>query len=98
MRAYESYLLSIGKTVYYIEALEESSDVRYLIASLASKGITDIHLIDPTDNWLQKHIDQVAKEVSIVWYENPLFLSTQKKELSSFFKPTKKEIFSNSIL
>ena len=92
MRAYESYLLSIGKTVYYIEALEESSDVRYLIASLASKGITDIHLIDPTDNWLQKHINQAAKEVSIVWYENPLFINT-KKELSSFFKPTKKKFF-----
>ena len=92
MKAYESYLLSIGKTVHYIEALGESSDVRYLIASLASKGIIDIHLIDPTDNWLQKHIDQAAKEVSIVWYENPLFINT-KKELSSFFEPTKKKFF-----
>ncbi len=95
MKAYASYLEKAGKTVNYIDAISEESDVRVLLPKISGEGVEKIHIIDPTDNWLQKHIDQSAGSLSIEWYENPLFINS-KEELSSFFKPTKKKFFQTS--
>ena len=95
MKAYEAYLNSKGKTVHYIEAISKRSDIRELITSLIKDDIETINIIDPTDNWLQKHINSVSKDITIKWYENPLFINT-KEDLKSFFKPTKKKFFQTS--
>ncbi|NRB84010.1 MAG: cryptochrome/photolyase family protein [Winogradskyella sp.] len=95
MKAYEDYLLSKNKRVQYIEAISELSDVRQLIPKLISQGFDKLHIIDPTDNWLEKHINSVANNIDIEWYESQLFINT-KDELSSFFKPTKTKFFQTS--
>ncbi|WP_296317692.1 cryptochrome/photolyase family protein [Winogradskyella sp. UBA3174] len=95
MKSYETYLKSKGKTVHYIEAITELSDVRNLIPMLIEEGIKTLHITDPTDNWLQKHINSVSKNLDIKGYNNSLFINT-KEELSSFFKPTKKKFFQTS--
>ena len=95
MRAYADYLESQDKTVNYIEATTKLADVRQLIPKLIEDGTEKLHIIDPTDNWLQKHINSVSESIDIEWYENPLFINT-KEELSSFFKPTKKKFFQTS--
>lgn len=95
MKAYADYLETQNKTVNYIEATTNLSDVRQLIQKLIEDGIEKLHVIDPTDNWLQKHIKSASKSIEIKWYENPLFINT-KDELSSFFKPTKKKFFQTS--
>lgn len=95
MKHYESYLLSIGKTVHYIEATQQNCDVRILIPELINKGVEIIHCIDPTDNWLQKHIENSLLTTKINWYNSPLFINT-KEELASFFKPTKNKFFQTS--
>ena len=95
MKAYEAYLKSKGKTVNYIETTSEICDIRLLIPKLIDDGVEKLHIIDPTDNWLQKHIKKVADSIDIEWFENPLFINT-KKELSSFFKPNKKKFFQTS--
>ena len=95
MKAYEEFLIKEDKQVNYIDAKNELSDVRKLLPSLAEDGISKIHIIDPTDNWLEKHIYQSKKNIEIAWYNNPLFINT-KEELSSFFKPTKKKFFQTS--
>lgn len=95
MKAYQDHMLALGKTVHYIDATQKTSDIRELIASLKSEGVQEIHMIDPTDNWLEKHIKSASEEIKIHWYENPLFINT-KDELSSFFKPTKKKFFQTS--
>ena len=95
MKAYQDYLLSLGKTVHYINATQKKLDIRELIPSLKSEGVKEVHIIDPTDNWLEKHIDSVSEGIQIHWYDNPLFINT-KEELSSFFKPTKKKFFQTS--
>ncbi|NRD24128.1 cryptochrome/photolyase family protein [Winogradskyella litoriviva] len=95
MKAYGNYLESQDKTVNYIEATTKLADVRQLIPNLIEDGMEKLHVIDPTDNWLQKHINSVSKSIEIEWYENPLFINT-KEELSSFFKPTKKKFFQTS--
>ena len=90
MKAYQDYLSSLAKTVHYIEATQKESDVRILITSLKLEGIQDIHIIDPTDNWLEKRIKSVSSDLAIHWYDNHLFINT-KEELSAFFKPSKKK-------
>lgn len=95
MKAYESYLKSQGKTVNYIEAISDLCDVRNLITKLIEEGAKRFHIIEPTDNWLEKHINQFKNKVDIKWYESPLFINT-KDDLSSFFKPNKKKFFQTS--
>lgn len=95
MKAYADYLKSKDRTVNYIEAISDLCDVRQLIPNLIDKNVEKLHIIHPTDNWLQKHINEVAKAIDIKWYENPLFINT-KEELTSFFKPNKKKFFQTS--
>lgn len=92
MKSYAAYLESKIKTVHYIEAISELSDVRQLIPNLIEDGIETLHITNPTDYWLEKHINSVSENSDIKWYENELFINT-KEELSSFFKPTKKKFF-----
>lgn len=95
MKTYADFLKSKGKTVHYIEATSDDSDIRTLIPKLIDSGAETLHIIDPTDNWLEKRIKSKAKDITIEWYESPLFINT-KKDLSSFFKPSKKKFFQTS--
>ncbi|WP_299127780.1 cryptochrome/photolyase family protein [uncultured Winogradskyella sp.] len=95
LKCYEDYLKSKGKTIHYIEAISDHSDVRELIPHLIDKGLETFHIIDPTDNWLQKHINSVSNTIELKSYESPLFINT-KDELSTFFKPNKKKFFQTS--
>ena len=95
MKAYAQYLESKGKSVDYIDALNDNSDIRNLLPCLKNQGVKTIHIIDPTDNYLEKHIKNSNDGLDIKWHENPLFINT-KAELSSFFKPSKKKFFQTS--
>ena len=92
MKSYADYLQGKGKTVTYVNAINPLSDIRQLLPYLKTKSVETIYCIDPTDNWLEKHIKANSDGVEIVWYENPLFINT-KIELSTFFKPAKKKFF-----
>ncbi|RCS27654.1 cryptochrome/photolyase family protein [Polaribacter sp. WD7] len=95
MKAYEAFLLELNKKVVYIDAIDENSDIRLLLPKLENDGFTKIHIINPTDNWLEKHIVASKGNLEIIWYSNPLFINT-KEDLSSFFKPSKKKFFQTS--
>ena len=95
MKAYEAFLIKKDKKVRYIDAKNECSDIRTLLSKLATDGYSNVHIIDPTDNWLQKHIAQAKGNLEIIWYNNPLFINT-KEDLASFFKSTKKKFFQTS--
>ena len=94
MKKYATFLEAKDVEVNYIDALEEISDVRHLIPALAERGISHIHFIDPTDNWLHKHIKTAAEASGTRFsiYTNPLFLNAPE-DLQDFFKPTKKKFF-----
>jgi (6-4)DNA photolyase len=95
MKAYANFLEGKGLSVNYIEATSDKSDVRELIPELIDEGIERLHIIDPTDNWLEKHINSASASIEVKWHKSPLFINT-KDELSSFFKPTKKKFFQTS--
>ena len=94
MKKYAAFLEEKGVEVNYVDAQEEISDVRNLIPALAEQGISQIHYIDPTDNWLAKHIKSAseASGTHLSIYTNPLFFNAPE-DLQDFFKPTKKKFF-----
>ncbi|CAM1370952.1 cryptochrome/photolyase family protein [Tenacibaculum xiamenense] len=95
MKYYENYLKQQGFDVNYIEAIHEESDVRILLEKLIQQGLEKLHLIDPTDNWLEKRITSFKDKINISIQGSPLFINN-KNELSPFFKPTKKKFFQTS--
>ncbi len=92
MKYYCSYLEGRGITVHYIQADSELSDIRQFGQELEHKNITEIHFIDPTDNWLEKRLREAAKGCRLTTYENPQFLNS-REDLASFFRPEKKSFF-----
>ena len=95
MKFYEHYLLQHQFNVTYIEAQNRASHISVLISQLIQQGIEKIHVIAPTDYWLEKRVAHFKKQITIVTYNNPLFINTPH-ELSSFFKASKKKFFQTS--
>lgn len=94
MKSYENYLIGKGVKVIYVESINQQSDVRILLKELAEKGLKEINIINPTDNWLEKRIKECCETYNIQKseFENPLFLNT-REDLKEFFKPSKKSFF-----
>ena len=91
MKAYEAFLKDQGLDVQYVEAIDNFADIRKLIYKLGKQGVARIHYIDPSDNWLQKRIEDSCKALGIetTTFESPLFLN-EKSGLSKFFCEDKK--------
>ena len=92
MKCYQNYLRERGKKIIYIDSNNILSDIRNFKIEIEDKNIGKINLIDPTDNWLLKRIQIVAKEIELSIYETPLFIN-KSKEIESFFRAEKKSFF-----
>jgi len=97
MKSYESHLSSLGFDVCYIEAIEDRSDIRMLIAELNQEGITEISYIDPTDCWLENRIEKscLHHHISTKKWSSPMFLNS-KDDLLPFFRSDKKKYHQTS--
>ena len=92
MKAFAHELSELGKEVHYIDSTQEESDIRALIPFLKDDGFNEFHVIDPTDNWLEKHLRSVTNAGELKLYENPLFINS-KSDLKDFFRSDKKFYF-----
>ncbi|WP_341225372.1 cryptochrome/photolyase family protein [uncultured Arcticibacterium sp.] len=92
MKAYQDYLISLNKTVHYLEAENKLSDIRQFYDEIKDKNIDTIYFVDPTDDWLEKRIKTLGNYCKIIKYENPQFLNTTKS-LANFFRSDKKSFF-----
>ncbi len=93
MKAYADYVSSTKKLkVNYIDSINEISDIRQLLPLLKKEGVGRIHYVDPTDNWLQKRIEEGCLKLGIdtLVHDSPLFINT-KQELGDFFSIHKKK-------
>ncbi len=95
MKSYEQYLIEKGKTVHYIEAQNERADIRNFQKEIEEKTISNIEVIDPTDDWLEQRIRAVSKEIELTIHENPQFLN-KRENLAPFFRSDKKSFFQTS--
>ena len=89
MKAYQKFLEDQKLEVVYIESGDTLSDIRNFSKEIKKQKIEKIHLIDPTDEWLENRVKKLGGTCDIQLYENPHFLNT-REELSHFFKSDKK--------
>lgn len=91
MKYYESFLISKGFKVHYIEAKSQKSEVRNLLEGLQKSGFQEVHYMETVDNWLEKRINKKAKELGIQCfvYQSPMFLNSSE-ELYNYFKDRKR--------
>ena len=89
---YQGYLQEKGIKVRYIDSGSELSDITQFTKEIREKKITEIHVIDPTDQWLEQRIRKVAKNCGLEIFDNPQFLNS-KEDLASFFRTEKKSFF-----
>jgi len=91
MKFYENFLKKAGSDVDYIESVNDRSDIRKLIPHLKEAGISEVHYIDPVDDWLGKRLEKTCREHNIktVKYNNPKFLNTTQ-EIEDYFRERKK--------
>ena len=61
MKCYQNYLREKGKKIIYIDSNNILSDIRNFKIEIEDKNIGKINLIDPTDNWLLKRIQNCSK-------------------------------------
>jgi len=92
MKHYQQFLEQKGIKVEYINAQSEFSDIRNLNKLIHQKSITEINVIDPTDNWLEKRLRKASNSCKLNFHDSPLFLNT-KEDLSTFFRSDKKSFF-----
>lgn len=92
MKFYQSYLEGLGITVHYIDSNNELSDIRQFTKEIQHQSITEIQVLNPTDDWLERRVQSLAELCEVKWHENPQFLN-KKEELTPFFRPDKKSFF-----
>ncbi|GAB3223958.1 cryptochrome/photolyase family protein [Algoriphagus aestuariicola] len=92
MKAYQGFLEEKGRTVRYIESMSGLSDIRKFRQVIDQEGITEIHCVDPVDDWLEKRLREMAVSLELKFYDSPAFLNS-RAELSDFFKPDRKSFF-----
>jgi deoxyribodipyrimidine photolyase-related protein len=92
MKCYQQFLEDKGIKVTYIESSNKLSDIRIFREELKRKNISEINIIDPIDNWLEKRIKIITENYTLNTFSSPLFLNT-KENLSGFFRADKKSFF-----
>ncbi|MDX1639064.1 MAG: cryptochrome/photolyase family protein [Balneolaceae bacterium] len=87
MKWYEAYLEKLGREVEYVECGEPESDIRELVPELHRRGVTDLHILDPTDDWLRRRLHDAAGSagLELTEYDTPMFLNT-RRDLERYFE------------
>ncbi len=91
MKFYENWLTQNGFTVHYIETPEKENDCRELVATLARQNVSDIHIADAADDWLNRRMQQACGKAKIQLhvYDSPNFLNSPKS-VKAFFDKSKR--------
>jgi len=86
MQWYKDHLQQQGNKVHYIEAVENTSDIRKLIPWLAEKGVKHIRYAAVTDNWLQRRLTTACEKAGIILteYQSPYFIN-KMDDVNEFF-------------
>ncbi|ASU32527.1 cryptochrome/photolyase family protein [Mucilaginibacter xinganensis] len=93
MKFYENWLQQSNYVVNYIETGVKENDCRQLVANLAEKNITQIHIAAVADDWLLKRMQGACtkNKITLHIYESPNFLNTP--ESTEFYFSKKKAYF-----
>ena len=90
MQAYKSNLAKAGYQVNYLD-VHNLTDTDSVFKKLANDKVTDLHIVDTTDYWLEKRISSAAEKYSftLTRYESPLFLLEKEEAIDRYVKSKK---------
>lgn len=93
MSYYQSMLQNRGYRVERISALQPEADIRLLLPYLHYQGFREIHLADPSDDWLQRRLQKAAGAagIRVKEYPGPGFLT--KMEAAHEYLDSRKKYF-----
>ncbi len=85
LRAYKTELEEAGFDVTYIE-LKNGATTDSILCDIAKTGVTTVHIVDTTDNYLERRITSAAATYNFtrVFYDSPLFLLTKNEAMERF--------------
>jgi len=92
MKSFQIYLEQNGAEVIYIESEDELSDIRNFHSEIKMKNITEINVVSPSDDWLERRIKKVAETIKLNFLDSPQFINN-KSDLAEFFNAGKKFYF-----
>ena len=94
MKFYQHFLEKLGRKVEYIESYSGTHAVSDVLQYVAQKGIDQVHVINPVDNWLERRLAEGSEynDIEIIYHESPMFLNSTT-DLDRFFKASKKKYF-----
>lgn len=92
MKEYERTLKAAGHDVTYLE-ISTLPDTASVFSALKESGVTNLHIVDTTDYWLEKRIAVAVSEhgFSLTRYESPLFI-LEKEDAVARYKNSKKHL------
>lgn len=82
MKFYADYLKRKKFKLFYIDSINELSDIQKLLRNLEKKKFTHLITLDVTDNWLEKRLENSSLQLEIL--DTPLFINT-KEDLKIYF-------------
>lgn len=92
MKFFETYLKENGREVIYIESENDLSDIRNFTNEVENKNITEINVVAPSDDWLERRLRKVSENINLNIQDSPQFINN-KSDLADFFNPDKKFYF-----
>ena len=92
MKFFETYLKENGREVIYIESENDLSDIRNFTNEVENKNITEINVVAPSDDWLERRLRKVSENINLNIRDLPQFINN-KSDLADFFNPDKKFYF-----
>lgn len=92
MKYFQNYLESKGANVIYIESGNELADIRNFQTEIQEKTITEIMVVAPADDWLERRLKKVTENIKLTILDSPQFINN-KSDLEEFFSPEKKFYF-----
>jgi len=81
--AYQAHLEEEGYRVTRL-TLEEHCTTEAIFARLAADGITQMHIVDTTDDYLEQAIKKT--DIERIWYDSPLFILTKEDATDRYQK------------
>ena len=92
MKFFQTYLEKNDAKVMYIESGDDLADIRNFQTEIRKENITEINVISPSDDWLERRLKKVSQNIQLHIFDSPQFINN-KSDLAKFFNLQKKFYF-----
>lgn len=87
LQAYRETLTAAGYTVHYLDVRKHTTS-EAIIARIAEVGVSTLHVVDTTDDWLEQRLiaATATHTITLIRYESPLFILSAAEATARYQK------------